>query len=556
VPENTIRIVRFILLWVVVVLGCGDGDSPPADAGHDAPALDASAGDAPIDAPEDAGPCIGEGDGDGDGQLSRACGGNDCDDTDPDRYPGNAEVCDASDLDEDCDPTTYGLRDADGDGRYDASCCNVDGTSRRCGDDCDDSRGSAHPAAPEVCDGADNDCDTLTDEGVLLTMYRDMDGDSFGVLSMPMEACGLPAAGGWAFDFGDCDDARPGVNPSAAESCVPGGRDDDCDGAIDEGCDCTFTDPIPCGEPAPGGGILTEGACEAGTQACIAGTLAGCVGAVRPTLEVCSLPTMEDEDCDGSTDEGGLVLSCYVDADGDGFTIAGAVGAPQCECGASETTRPPSAGIDCAPTDPAIYPGAAEPCDGVDANCDGQIEDADGDGHVSPSTACTGGPLPKDDCNDAQEAIHPGQTCFRQEPVCLSPANMPCIRTVGARRVVTCGIRTSDGRCDDTMPTCEGPGCKTWDYDCSGSDERAPIFGGTCTQTPPIGWSCATPPICHIGPTCLDGDGVPIHVSGAPDRDPGTCGLLVDWSECTFECTTGCGVPSSRPAEQQPFPCR
>lgn len=37
--------------------------------------------------------------------------GDDCDDDDPDRYPGNFEICDDDDHDEDCDPTTFGTRD-------------------------------------------------------------------------------------------------------------------------------------------------------------------------------------------------------------------------------------------------------------------------------------------------------------------------------------------------------------------------------------------------------------------------------------------------------------
>lgn len=43
-------------------------------------------------------------DADGDGRISIACeGGDDGDDTDPNRYPGNLEVCDVLDYDEDCD---------------------------------------------------------------------------------------------------------------------------------------------------------------------------------------------------------------------------------------------------------------------------------------------------------------------------------------------------------------------------------------------------------------------------------------------------------------------
>jgi hypothetical protein len=66
-------------------------------------------------------PCI---DRDGDGHEDIACGGDDCDDYDPDRYPGNRETCDPKGRDEDCDPSTPGTRDADGDGYVDIACRN------------------------------------------------------------------------------------------------------------------------------------------------------------------------------------------------------------------------------------------------------------------------------------------------------------------------------------------------------------------------------------------------------------------------------------------------
>src|SRR5690606_946482 len=120
--------------------------------------------------------CETMGDEDGDGHASMVCGGDDCDDSDPLVYTGAIEVCDPMNRDEDCDASTFGFRDGDGDGFPDARCCN--GTS--CGSDCDDSLPGVHPGLAEVCDGFDNDCDTNVDEGVLRTFYPDADGDSFG----------------------------------------------------------------------------------------------------------------------------------------------------------------------------------------------------------------------------------------------------------------------------------------------------------------------------------------------------------------------------------------
>ena len=182
---------------------------------------------------ESAGRCVlvscagGMADRDGDGSASLACGGDDCDDADGNRRPGKAEVCDVEGHDEDCDPTTFGVRDLDGDGEPDAACCN----GAVCGSDCDDTRAGVNPLVPEVCgNGVDDDCDGRTDEGGLTDGFVDADGDGWGDSAMPLSAC--PGAPGFSANGGDCEDDEPTVNPGMSESCNE--RDDDCDGATDE----------------------------------------------------------------------------------------------------------------------------------------------------------------------------------------------------------------------------------------------------------------------------------------------------------------------------------
>ncbi|MDN3638757.1 hypothetical protein QWY82_08055 [Simiduia curdlanivorans] len=48
-------------------------------------------------------------DNDGDGHLAASCGGDDCDDNDANRYPGNVEIADSNDHDEDCNLNTHGI---------------------------------------------------------------------------------------------------------------------------------------------------------------------------------------------------------------------------------------------------------------------------------------------------------------------------------------------------------------------------------------------------------------------------------------------------------------
>jgi len=87
--------------------------------------------------------------------------------------------------------------DFDGDGygdQFSSSCIQLEGYVTN-NTDCDDNNQAINPDAIEICDGLDNNCDGLTDEGF------DNDGDGY-------TSCG-----------GDCDDTNPGVNPGEAEVC-------------------------------------------------------------------------------------------------------------------------------------------------------------------------------------------------------------------------------------------------------------------------------------------------------------------------------------------------
>jgi len=147
---------------------------------------------------------------DGDRHNALECGGDDCDDASERRHPGLAEVCDSETRDEDCDPTTFGLRDADGDGSFDIRCCNVDAAGHRiCGDDCDDANRGVYRNVPETCDQVDNDCDGTIDEGVQSILFRDNDRDGFGDPNQIVRACTW--SDGLSYVNNDCDDTRRDV---------------------------------------------------------------------------------------------------------------------------------------------------------------------------------------------------------------------------------------------------------------------------------------------------------------------------------------------------------
>ncbi|MCI0637192.1 MAG: putative metal-binding motif-containing protein [Actinobacteria bacterium] len=111
------------------------------------------------------------------------------------------------------------------------------------------------PGAEEICNGQDDDCDGLVDQG------HDNDGD------------GSSWCGGGVIEERDCDDNDPRRHPGATEVCD--GADNDCDQVADEescgegeACDAfsAVCEPFDCAEH---GCALEEGGCDEETGQCV-----------------------------------------------------------------------------------------------------------------------------------------------------------------------------------------------------------------------------------------------------------------------------------------------
>ena len=286
--------------------------------------------------------------------------------------------------------------DADNDG---FASCNRDGC------DCNDQNLRINPFTIEICDDyLDNNCSGLPiDEGCpcnpCLTPWR-------YCTTLPENLLHLAGIGECTFGKQLCQAGVwqtecVGDGPHPSGELPNNDRDDNCDGAVDEGSPCGPTDttrPIFLGKlNADDTGLVLDSTgtgsnCRAGVQQCINGTwqtcaLGGCSGEARPQrnptapgwIELPSDPSAgevgqcdgQDNDCDGLVDD-----EPFFDGDHDGYTDCGTVidGDPR-----QPTSRMPARGaefIDCDGSNPCVNPGMSEDCRPIvvvggtfDANC-------------------------------------------------------------------------------------------------------------------------------------------------------------------------------------------
>ena len=301
------------------------------------------------------------------------CIGSDCNDEDANVNPGATEVCNYEDTN--CDELMDNL-DMDNDGAY--ACDSVEPF------DCDDGDETITPNANEVCDGVDNDCDGLEDN-------VDMDGDGYSRCRS-------------VFDM-DCDDEDDSIHPYAVEECDE--VDNDCDGQIDEEVKTTFY--FDGDGDGYGNTLVSLQACEAPPDYVESwGDCNDNNDQMYPTAsEVCD---DLDNDCNDLVDDGLTQITSYRDADGDEF---GALGASHEGCDIPpgyvlpvDFDEDDQLDWDCDDLALAINPQATEACTNGDTDCNGFIDDVDGDEdgyYACPSAG------DRQDCRDDNTDVHPGQ---------------------------------------------------------------------------------------------------------------------------------------------------
>ncbi|MEZ4317065.1 MAG: DUF2341 domain-containing protein [Myxococcota bacterium] len=361
----------------------------------------------------------------------------DCNDLEPLSFPGNTELCDG--VDNDCDGTVdQGVSiaplwypDSDGDGHGQAGGTSVQACSRPAGyrasfDDCDDTEPAAFPTNPESCDGIDNDCNGLVDDGTADRFwFVDTDGDGFGDALGNDFVCAPPP--GQVGQGGDCDDSNADVNPNGTEVCNT--LDDDCDGTTDLAAEDAV--PFYLDADQDGYGVFS-GSVEACTApsgfAAVPGDCDDTTASATPAGSVPETCDGLDNDCNGFVDDGDDRVDVWPDLDQDGFgdvTLPSVLGCPS----ASWVTD----SSDCNDFVATVYPpvgatpGGTEVCDLLDNDCNGLIDDADpnvvpsgmfwpdddGDGYGDPSQpveACEAPPGTvdnPDDCDDDAADVSP-----------------------------------------------------------------------------------------------------------------------------------------------------
>ncbi|MBK9733090.1 MAG: sulfatase-like hydrolase/transferase [Chitinophagaceae bacterium] len=374
----------------------------------------------------------------------------DCNDVVATINPGSVEICNT--VDDDCNGTaddglvfiTY-YTDADFDGSGDLfdggnSLCINPGTGFSISNtDCNDGNPLVNPAAIEICNNIDDNCNGTADDGLIFTTYYvDADMDGFGLLPDAGSSLCINPGVGFSVNHTDCNDGNALINPAALESC--NSIDDNCNGGTDEGLIFTtyytdldndgFGDLSSAGNSVcdnPGNGFSTNH-----TDCNDANPL------INPSaVESCNTI---DDNCNGTADEGIIFITYFTDLDHDGFGDLLDAGNSLCN---NPGTGFSTNNTDCNDANPLINPSALESCNTIDDNCNGTADegiifvtyfidtDHDGFGNLldAGNSLCnnpgTGFSTNNTDCNDANPLINPSavESCNTIDDNCNGTAD-------------------------------------------------------------------------------------------------------------------------------------